>query len=234
MKKWHPLFFQDLGPWLQESIPPLPHESLFFEMRCSRFKTEKSPSPQILRSRIMDRYSGVLTLWYFLKNAGYQLLASTSHQIPALSKQLGRFGQRIQALPSTWLQRKYLPVDLLQFSLWYVSNKDSFRADDCVQLWIVGKSILLGRMGELDREYIFGNAQQLHPPVNSSGIISTIQSKPDSSRCQNLSAAPNAATPGGFPSHWQDYTSMPVRMPCLQSTAASIKHQISHLLPWLI
>lgn len=120
MKKWHPLFFQDLGPWLQESIPPLPHESLFFEMRCSRFKTEKSPSPQILRSRIMDRYSGVLTLWYFLKNAGYQLLASTSHQIPALSKQLGRFGQRIQALPSTWLQRKYLPVDLLQFSLWYV------------------------------------------------------------------------------------------------------------------
>lgn len=59
-----------------------------------------------------------------------------------------------------------------------VCNRDSFRADDCVQLWIVGKSILLGRMGELDREYIFGNAQQLHPPVNSSGIISTIQSKP--------------------------------------------------------
>ena len=33
-----------------------------FEMQCSRFKTEKLPSAQILRSRIMDRYSGVLTL----------------------------------------------------------------------------------------------------------------------------------------------------------------------------
>ena len=32
-----------------------------FEMQCSRFKTEKLPSAQILRSRIMDRYSGVPT-----------------------------------------------------------------------------------------------------------------------------------------------------------------------------
>ena len=32
-----------------------------FEMQCSRFKAEKLPSAQILRSRIMDRYSGVPT-----------------------------------------------------------------------------------------------------------------------------------------------------------------------------
>ena len=32
-----------------------------FEIQCSRFKTEKLPSAQILRSRIMDRYSGVPT-----------------------------------------------------------------------------------------------------------------------------------------------------------------------------
>ena len=33
----------------------------FYGMQCSRFKTEKLPSAQILRSRIMDRYSGVPT-----------------------------------------------------------------------------------------------------------------------------------------------------------------------------
>ena len=32
------------------------------EIQCSRFKTEKLPSAQILRSRIMVRYSGVPTL----------------------------------------------------------------------------------------------------------------------------------------------------------------------------
>ena len=31
------------------------------EIQCSRFKTEKLPSAQILRSRIMARYSGVPT-----------------------------------------------------------------------------------------------------------------------------------------------------------------------------
>ena len=34
-----------------------------FEIQCSRFKTEKLPSAQILRSHIMDRNSGVLTCW---------------------------------------------------------------------------------------------------------------------------------------------------------------------------
>ena len=41
-----------------------------FEIQCSRFKTEKLPSAQILRSRIMDRYSGVPMRLCPLKNAG--------------------------------------------------------------------------------------------------------------------------------------------------------------------
>lgn len=59
-----------------------------------------------------------------------------------------------------------------------VCKRDSFRADECVQLWIVGESILLGWIGELDRRDISGNTQQLQPPVNSTSLISTIQSKP--------------------------------------------------------
>ena len=52
MKKWHPLFFQDLGPWLQESIPPLPHESLFFDFMYEVFLPKYKSSDYFISNSI--------------------------------------------------------------------------------------------------------------------------------------------------------------------------------------
>ena len=59
-----------------------------------------------------------------------------------------------------------------------VCKRDSFRTDECVELWIVGESILLRWIGELDRGDISGNAQKLQPPVNSASLIPAVQRKP--------------------------------------------------------
>lgn len=53
-----------------------------------------------------------------------------------------------------------------------VCKRGSFRTDECVQLWMVGESILLGCIGKLDCGDISGAVhQQLQPPVNSTGLI---------------------------------------------------------------
>ena len=59
-----------------------------------------------------------------------------------------------------------------------VRKRNSFRTDECVELWIVGESIFLRWIGELNCGDISGNAQKLQPPVNSTSLISAIQSKP--------------------------------------------------------
>ena len=59
-----------------------------------------------------------------------------------------------------------------------VRKRNSFRTDECVELWIVGESIFLRWIGELNFGDISGNAQKLQPPVNSTSLISAIQSKP--------------------------------------------------------
>ncbi len=42
---------------------------------------------------------------------------------------------------------------------------------------LIGKSIFLGCIGELERRDVSSNAQELQPPVDSAGLISTIRSK---------------------------------------------------------
>ena len=58
-----------------------------------------------------------------------------------------------------------------------VCKRNSFRTDECVELWIVGESIFLRWIGELNCGDISGNAQKLQPSVNSASLISAIQSK---------------------------------------------------------
>ena len=72
------------------------------------------------------------------------------------------------------------------------SKRNSFRTDECVELWIVGESIFLRWIGELNRGDISGNAQKLQSSVNSTCLISAIQSKP---------------------AHWDTKIDLPFQMP---------------------
>lgn len=58
-----------------------------------------------------------------------------------------------------------------------VCKRDSFRTDEHILLWVIGESIFLGWIGELDCRDISSNTQKLQPPVDSTSFISTIQSK---------------------------------------------------------
>ena len=73
-----------------------------------------------------------------------------------------------------------------------VCKRNSFRTDECVELWIVGESIFLRWIGELNCGDISGNAQKLQPPVNSTGLISAIQ-------CDSF--------------HWDTKINLPFQMP---------------------
>ena len=78
-----------------------------------------------------------------------------------------------------------------------VCKKNSFRTDECVELWIVGESIFLRWIGELNCGDISGNAQKLQPSVNSARLISAIQSKS---------------------AHWDTKIDLPFQMPQDQKT----------------
>ena len=85
-----------------------------------------------------------------------------------------------------------------------VRKRNSFRTDECVQLWIVGESIFLRWIGELNCGDISGNAQKLQPPVNSTCLISAIQSKPTHWDTKIDLPFQMPQDQKGFPSHWQN------------------------------
>ena len=95
-----------------------------------------------------------------------------------------------------------------------VRKRNSFRTDECVQLWIVGESIFLRWIGELNCGDISDNAQKLQPPVNSTGLISAIQ-------CDL--------------SHWDTKINLPFQMPQDQDAFLLLQNISCHfLIYWFI
>ena len=95
-----------------------------------------------------------------------------------------------------------------------VCKRNSFRTDECVELWIVGESIFLRWIGELNCGDISDNAQKLQPPVNSTSFISAIQSKS---------------------AHWDAKIDLPFQMPQGQDAFLLLQNISCHfLIYWFI